>query len=559
MKENSSTPTSASELRRMAEQRLQEQKTQQPLPGIEQDTERLLHELQVHQIELEMQNETLRQVQLTLEESRDRYVDLYEFAPVGYLTLTDAGLIAEVNLTCADLLRKDRRALLQRLFTGFVAPKDTERWHRHFLHALRHGEKQTCEIDLKRNDGTVFPTCLDFRLAATRDAAPTIRITLTDITARKEAEAELLAAKAEAEKANSDKSRFLAAASHDLRQPLLALSLYVGLLKYGVAEGGGELAPKIEECVASLNEMLTDLLDISKLDAGVVKPKLVDIDVDELLAGIASVHSAEADLKRLSLRVHYCGAVARTDFSLLRRIVGNLVANAVRYTEKGGVMIACRRHHGKRWVEVWDTGIGIPEDKTGVIFEEFRQLGDDARSRGSGLGLSIVAKAAALLGLQIRVRSRPGRGSMFAVELPPGRRIDIQKLPTIRPGARPLRIGLVEDNRMALDALVLALEDSGHEVIAARTGKALLETLDQGIPDIVISDYRLAAGETGFDAIAAARNVFGADLPAILITGDTEPAVVRIMADRGIALLYKPLKIDTLLVCIDEVTERRSS
>ena len=148
---------------------------------------------------------------------------------------------------------------------------------------------------------------------------------------------------------------------------------------------------------------------------------------------------------------------------------------------------------------------------------------------------------------------------MFAVELPPGRRIDIQKLPTIRPGARPLRIGLVEDNRMALDALVLALEDSGHEVIAARTGKALLETLDQGIPDIVISDYRLAAGETGFDAIAAARNVFGADLPAILITGDTEPAVVRIMADRGIALLYKPLKIDTLLVCIDEVTERRSS
>ena len=519
----------------------------------------LLRELQVHQAELEVQNENLRLSQIALEESRDRYVDLYEFAPVGYLTLTHAGLIADVNLTGADMLGEDRRKLLQRRFARFVAPEEVERWQRCFLHALKHGEKQSCELSLKRSDGTALATYLDFRRTATGSSVPTLRISLTDITDRKRAQVELLIAKTEAEKANNDKSRFLAAASHDLRQPMLALSLYVGLLKSCHSSDKGELAVKIQQCVSSLNDMLSDLLDVSKLDAGVVVPKLSDFDVDDLLAGVASVHSAEADLKGLSLHVHYAGTVARTDAMLFQRILGNLVANAIRYTEKGGVLLACRRHRGKRWVEVWDTGLGFPEDATGLIFDEFRQLGDGARSRGSGLGLSIVAKAAALLDLQIRVRSRPGRGSMFAVELPPGRRAESEDLPTVRHAARTLRIGLAEDNAMALDALVLALEGTGHEVISAGTGTALLESLARRIPDIVISDYRLAAGETGFDVIAAARNVFGADLPAVLITGDTEPSLIRSMAGRGIALLYKPLELDALLSCIGEVTERRLS
>jgi len=519
----------------------------------------LLHELQVHQVELEVQNENLRLSQIALEESRDRYVDLYEFAPVGYLTLTDAGLIAEVNLTGAEMLGEDRRNLLQRRFARFVLPEEMENWQRHFLYALAHGEKQTCELSLKRSDGTVFATHLDFLRTATSGGAPILRIALTDITGRRRAEVELLIAKTEAEKANNDKSRFLAAASHDLRQPLLALSLYVGLLKNCNASDKAGLAVKIQECVSSLNGMLTDLLDVSKLDAGVVVPKLSDFDVDDVLASVAAVHSAEADLKALSLHVHYAGAVARTDIVLFQRILGNLVANAIRYTEKGGVLLACRRHRGRRWVEVWDTGLGFPEDAIGLIFEEFRQLGDGARNRGSGLGLSIVAKTAALLDLQIRVHSRPGRGSMFAVELPPGRRVESGALPTIQPVARSLRIGLVEDNALALDALVLALEGAGHEVIAAGTGSALLESLAQRIPDIVISDYRLAAGETGFDVIAAAREVFGADLPAVLITGDTEPIVIRSMAGRGIALLYKPVGLEALLSCLGEVTALRSS
>jgi len=580
------------------------------------------------------------------------------------------------------LLKEDRRKLLQRRFAGFVLPEDMERWHKHFVPALRHDEKQTCEIVLKRNNGTVFPTFLDFRLVSATDAATKIRISLTDTTERKQAEvsaceseatfhrmfahnesvmllidpdsgfivdanaaaahfygysvehlkamridqvntlsfdevtakrrqasdhtcnifefhhrlasgevrtvevhssplavggsnllfsivyditerkrleADLIASKAEAEKANKDKSRFLAAASHDLRQPLLALSLYVGLLNNRNPSGKADLPAKIQECAASLNEMLTDLLDISKFDAGIMTPKLTDFDIDDLLGNLASIHSAEADLKGLTLCMRYSGIVARTDAHLLQRILGNLVANAIRYTDKGGVLMACRRHQGKCWVEVWDTGRGIPEDQTGIIFEEFRQLGDDSRNRGSGLGLSIVAKAAALLGLQIRVRSRSGRGSMFAIELPSGLRVEADELPTTHTPTRTLRIGLVEDNVMALDALVYSLEASGHEVIPAKTGRTLLERLEQRMPDVVISDYRLAEGETGFDVIAATRNIYGNDLPAILITGDTDPKVIRSMADRGIALLHKPLDIEAMLMCISEVAERRSS
>ena len=379
-----------------------------------------------------------------------------------------------------------------------------------------------------------------------------------DMTERNKAEADLLLAKAEAEKANKAKSRFLAAASHDLRQPLLALSLYVSLIKGSTTPVSAEVKGKLQNCVTNLSEMLNDLLDVSKLDAGVVNPEPTDIDVDGLLASIAIIHSAEAELKHLDLHVHYSGgAVVRSDHRLMQRILNNLVTNAIRFSYQGGVLIAFRRHLGKRWVEIWDTGIGFPEDQAGIIFEEFRQLDDDSRSRGSGLGLSIVAKTAALLELEIRVHSRPGRGSMFAVELPPGGMVAAPLLATPQPVTRPLRIALVDDNSMALEAMALALESSHHEVISAKTSRDLIDKLEQQAPDLVISDYRLPAGETGFDVIAEVRNLFANDLPAILITGDTDPAVVRSMADQGIALLYKPLDMETLQLAITDIVARR--
>lgn len=369
---------------------------------------------------------------------------------------------------------------------------------------------------------------------------------------------ELTTARKQAEVANNAKSRFLAATSHDLRQPLSALSLYVGVLKKNINAENSKLVSHINDCVDSLSELLTNLLDMSKLDAQVVTPELSDFSIDTLFDTLVSIHTAEAELKGLHLRVRHTGIFARTDQALMQRIVGNLLSNAIQHTNKGGVLLACRQHVGKRWIEVWDTGIGISEDKFEIIFEEFRQLGDDARTRGSGLGLSIVAKTATLLGLEIRLRSHPGRGSMFAIELPLGRAVVTSDLPLPELDVRALRIALADDNVNVLQALTLTLKSVGHDVIAAATGIALLEELNHQAPDLVISDYRLAAGESGFDVIAMVRDVFGSGVPAFIITGDTDPALVRGMATHDIAVLYKPIQLALLQTFIKKATERRA-
>lgn len=365
---------------------------------------------------------------------------------------------------------------------------------------------------------------------------------------------QLAAATAEAQRANEAKSRFLAAASHDLRQPLSALSLYVGALKTKLPSGDRVLAANMADCVDSLNEMLSDLLDLSKLDAGVVTPKISDFALHAVLSKVVSTYAPEADTKGLTLRFGYFDVVGRTDLVLFQRIIGNLVSNAIRYTERGGLLIGCRRRQGKLWVEIWDTGIGIPPDKTIEIFEEFKQLGNFERNRakGSGLGLAIVAKTAALLGLQIRVQSRLGRGSMFAVELPRGGAI-VPAAPRFY-AHRPLRIALVEDNAEVAMALSYALSAVGHHVVAASSRAELLLRLDGVAPDIAVSDYRLGGGEDGFDVISALRGAFGAELPALVITGDTDPAVIRRMTEQRISVQHKPLDLNALRTRIAALT-----
>jgi len=379
-----------------------------------------------------------------------------------------------------------------------------------------------------------------------------------NVTERKKAGDAVKAAQQEAEQANNAKSRFLAAASHDLRQPLSALSIYLGVLENKVAPVDAPLLNNMANCLDSLSELLTDLLDISKLDAGVVTPVPSEFSVADLLANMVAIHGPEAMLKGLRLRAVPSSLHARTDPVLFRRMIGNLIANAVRYTERGGVVIGCRRRQGKHWIEVWDSGIGIPEDKTGEIFEEFSQLDNDARNRGSGLGLAIVAKSAALLGLEVRLRSQPGKGSMFALELPLG--VQSKAEVKLKHELRPLHIALVDDNSMILHAMVCALEGmGGHQITAATSGAALFAQLGTQSPDIVVSDFRLGQGQTGFQVIEQARALFGNDLPALLITGDTDPMLIRSMADRGIIVQHKPLDIETLQACIAQATSRHKS
>ena len=380
-----------------------------------------------------------------------------------------------------------------------------------------------------------------------------------DLSVRKKFEAELMAAKADAEQANRAKSTFLTAVSHDLGQPLSALSLLVSVFKHSATPTTNRLIQNMQDCVDGMSGLLTDLMDVSKLDAGVVSPKPTDFSVQELFASVVSVQAVEAQIKGLRLRIRGSAAFAHTDFKLVQRILGNLVSNAVRHTPSGGVLLACRVRGGKQWVEVWDTGVGIAPDKTELVFKEFTQLKDNARTIGSGLGLAIVAKTARLLGLEVRLRSQVGRGSMFAIELPPGRACAVAGPVVVVPRLRPSRIGLVDDNAMLLESLVFALEDAKYEVVAACSGQDLLARLGAQAPDIVISDYRLGGGETGIDVIDATRRVFGADLPCLIITADTGPAVSMAMANRNIAVLYKPLDVAVFLTFVKEATERRKS
>lgn len=241
-----------------------------------------------------------------------------------------------------------------------------------------------------------------------------------DITELKRVQADLEKAKLEAEAANEAKSRFLAAASHDLRQPLQALNLYHGVLEGHAAASDRLVFRHMESCLSSLNELLGDLLNLSKLDAGVVVPEMGDVSIDDILDRILSASLPEAEKKGLRLRRVATRVVGRTDAILFERLVANLASNAVRYTNTGSVLMGCRRRRGRLWLEIWDTGIGIPKDQTTAIFEPFRQLGNPERSRqkGSGLGLAIAKKTAELLGVEIRVCSQPGKGSVFAVEVP---------------------------------------------------------------------------------------------------------------------------------------------
>ena len=377
--------------------------------------------------------------------------------------------------------------------------------------------------------------------------------THTDITPQKDIQHALLIARSESEQANQAKSKFLAAASHDLRQPLTALTMYVDVLTRRAKDDDFRLGKKIQGCVRSLSGLLDNLLDVSKLDAGVVLPTKSTFRIDDLLSSVVNIHAAEANTKGISLRLRPSNVVVLTDYTILQRILSNLIANAISYTNKGGVLASCRRHNGKLWLEVWDSGVGFPSNLVQYIFGEFTQLGDNSRSVGSGLGLAIVKKSADLLGLKLRVCSRPGCGSMFAIEIPQGDASHIVISSESEVAVDKWKIALVDDNPMVLDATSFALNAMGHEVVVAESELSIFKNLKGQKPDILISDYRLADNKTGLNMIIKARVKFGEDLPVILITGDTDPKLIKLFTLHNVNVCYKPLKMNILNNLINEV------
>ncbi|MGH7554081.1 MAG: response regulator, partial [Longimicrobiales bacterium] len=383
-----------------------------------------------------------------------------------------------------------------------------------------------------------------------------ILVAIDDVTEVKREGKALEAAKSEAERANIGKSRFLAAASHDLRQPLQTITLLQGMLeKRAHDEATLKLLHRLDETVNTMASMLDKLLDINQLEAGIVRPAIIDFPIKGLLDELRTEFTYYTVTKGLDWRVVQSGLTVRSDPRLLEQIIRNLLANAVKYTDKGKLLLGCRRRGDKLRIEVWDTGPGIPELELGAIFEEFHQLDNPARerSKGLGLGLAIAQRLADLLGHSIDVRSRVGAGSGFTVEVPLGRAemayhpLQGENTTQERPPSRGA-ILVIEDDPAIRELLQLLFDDDGHRTLVAADGHKALELAAQGssVPDLVIADYNLPDGLNGLEVIASLRKQLQNDIPAIVLTGDISTDTLREIAGHGCVHLNKPVRAKKL-------------
>ena len=352
-------------------------------------------------------------------------------------------------------------------------------------------------------------------------------------------------AQREAELANAAKSKFLAAASHDLRQPIHAQGLFLEVL--GQTELTGyqrELLGSARSALEASGEMLNTLLDFSRIEAGVIQPLRQPLRLQTLLNKIENELAPQADAKDLVYRTRETHAVVESDPLLLEMILRNLVTNAIRYTERGGVLVACRQRGKQVVLEVWDTGIGIAKAHQQEIFREFHQLGNPERDRnkGLGLGLAIAQGLARTLGHELSLSSTPNHGSVFRISLPLAKTQPVEQ-PIVIPGVRLLETSVlvIDDDESVRTGMCQLLQGWGCECDAAENIEEALAMTQKKTPGLVISDYRLREQRTGVEAIAALRTKLGEDLPALLITGDTAPERLREAQASGIPLLHKPV------------------
>jgi two-component system, chemotaxis family, CheB/CheR fusion protein len=389
-------------------------------------------------------------------------------------------------------------------------------------------------------------------------------ITFTDITERRQVADALKLAERQSQLANLSKSRFLAAASHDLRQPLQTLTLVQGLLEKMV-EGvePQKLIARLGETLSAMSGMLNTLLDINQIEAGTVRTEMVGFPINDLLDQLRGEFIYNARARELDFRVVRCGLSVRSDPGLLGQMIRNLLSNAMKYTKRGKVLLGCRRHDGMLSIDIWDTGIGIPETELGAIFEEYHQLDNVARerSRGLGLGLSIVQRLGTLLGHRVRVRSNPGKGSVFSIEVAietgatAARLEDHRHARNVDAVRRTCEILIVEDDPGVCELLELFLKNEGYCVATAPDGGAAVELAARGSirSDLILADYNLPGGMNGLQVTARLREIFRRHIPVIILTGDISSDTLRDIALGDCTQLNKPMKLNELTQVIQSL------
>ena len=373
-----------------------------------------------------------------------------------------------------------------------------------------------------------------------------------NVTERKQMEVDLLAARQRADESNAAKSKFLAAISHDVRQPLHAQALFLAVLaRTELNAHQREVLDRATAASLSCGEMLNTLLDFSRVDTGVLRPQVQSFRLQPLLNKIEREFELQADAKNLAYRSRESDLVAQSDPMQVELILRNLVANAIRYTSHGGVLVACRRRGNVIVVEIWDTGVGIDAAHQKDIFREFHQLGNPERDRhkGLGLGLAIADGLSKALGHGLSLSSRPGKGTVFRLELPISHVVSVHATPVVLPAAahlQDLKVLVIDDDDSVRSGMAYLLRTWGCACDTAASIDEALALAQLGAPEAIISDYRLREQRTGAEAIAALRTLLGKNTAALIISGDTALEPQREALSTGVPLLHKPVAPDQL-------------
>ncbi len=509
-----------------------------------------------------------------LEAERNRYKWLFEHAVHGIFQASLQEGIRAANPALARMLGYESPAEALWRLTDlshhlFIGGEEELREIRHTL-----GRQQGLfgyETRLRRKDGSAIDVMMNLLLKPEEDRL--VEGFVADITERKLAQKRLLQlneqleqrvaertlelrkARDAAEAANHSKDKYLAAASHDLLQPLNAARLLISTLRErGLADSERNLVERAHQALEGAEDLLTDLLDISKLDQQAIKPDLDVYRLDEVLLPLVSEFQSVAEAEGLGFD-HYIPAHAlRSDFRLLTRILRNFLSNACRYTDSGRVLLGARKRGDQLRIEVWDTGRGIEADQLQAIFLEFNQLGVQRASEraGVGLGLAIVDRIASMLDYRILVRSQPGRGSVFSIDVPLAdmpKRLPVtgQTAAAVPGDPLPGRRLLVIDNEASiLHSMAALLEQWGCHVLTATDEIAAMAVLGGQPPELILADYHLDQGLTGWDVAQALRAHFDSQIPLVMITADRSDQCRRELQGFGVPVLNKPVKAGKL-------------
>ena len=483
---------------------------------------------------------------------------LLESAPDAMIIVDEAGKIVIVNAQAERMFGYDREELFGKTIEVLLPKRLHEAHIAHRGEFVRSPSVRPMGLDRElvgqRKDGSEFP--VEISLSPVGSAqGHFVSSVIRDVTDRKRMEREIVAARQAAERATKANSAFLAAASHDLRQPVQALNLLNGALRRTVKDPRAlEIVESQYHSLMAMTNLLNSLLDISRLDAGAISPEFEVFPMQRLIDRLSAEFARQARLKGLEFASAHCKATVRSDPNLLSEIIQNFVSNAIRYTNKGSVSLSCTQNNGKCRIRVVDTGIGIEADQLEAIFQEFHQCNSSTSSKeGFGLGLAIVRRLADLLGHDIDVQSEPGKGSCFSVSVPtvrrPKTRIEEEARDAQVQGPASGLVVLIEDDVNVSNAWEMLLEAEGYEVAtaaSARAARALIKRLDV-LPALLISDFHLADGSTGVEAVSEIRRYYDENIPAFIVSGDTSKVVKDARPVNNCTLMSKPVNTARLL------------